>query len=856
MELYHPDFTRAVLQSTPADEGPLVISRVTIDTERPRIETITIAGMPMYDRNTGPVSIPPRVAKANATIQIVFSKPVFEQPPARRFSTVDTFGQAFNIDTADPLDPGNSLSLAGVRLATNNRTVSIPLRGAAVMNPGSYKLEIDPALIFDAVGNSADLSDFKDLPGFPRLVCYFDIVTVPPRITSVSQNAGGDINIRFTRYYPWIANPYGVDMRDTGLIRILDLSRPAGEQQIGRDITPEFISWVDTTQTITVRRAGLPENLTGGPYVLELDVPDYENQLTPGMNIVSSINNDPSVTLGGSKNIPVTPNAEQARIIADDAVIRINFPIPVFAANGASLTANNLGVTENISAEAFSVYVEDGAGMNINLNKNDIVFTHSREQITIDLRNAITENMMFMKFTIAVNQSAVFNSGNMQIGTRLSVYRFKLTQAPLPVSWASQIEALGEDEDTGDIQIVFGSYPGDDSISSAARAYLNAICGINETFMSASTVRIERKGEIIGEIPAEFIRDGVVPVGFSPNEIRIKRAALERLTGPNGNRVSLDGGEYTIVLNHSAYADNRADIDKIDTTPPVLTGFIASASFDGDAVLTFSFDKDIAAIQSFSITRDGNQISAPQPVISNRNVEVRFDLNGYSASDYTVRFIATDKTGGRSGQIISNPVIPESHRNWGNLQHLNNIPGFYNTVADNIFGFGENDDFADYINPTTRRVIANGAANGLPARIAAINPIYDHGLSAPVAAMKTEMIIHAPVGAVSAGYMISKSKDMQNMPGRENFIQADPDELDRNRRVVLYNEVGFYATQSSGSPITEAAMQAAANDPAARIAWTWTAEKLAGTPYYVIFEWVMGDGRRIYTYIQVVIEGS
>jgi hypothetical protein len=121
--------------------------------------------------------------------------------------------------------------------------------------------------------------------------------------------------------------------------------------------------------------------------------------------------------------------------------------------------------------------------------------------------------------------------------------------------------------------------------------------------------------------------------------------------------------------------------------------------------------------------------------------------------------------------------------------------------------------------------------------------------------MKTDMIIHAPAGAVNARYIASKSKDMQNLPANGEFIQADLDTLTRDRWVVLYNEAGFYATRHNGNPITEAEMQAAAA-PADRAAWAWTAEKLADTSYYVIFEWIMNDGRKIYTYVQVIVEGS
>jgi hypothetical protein len=847
MEMYHPNFTRHVWRSEPAEENPLVVSRVQIDTERPKIETVTINGIVLYDRNTGPADTPPRVSRANAVIQVVFSKPVFEQPPSRRFTSIDTFGQAFNVDTANPLSPGNNLSLSGVRVATNNRTVSIPLRAAAVMNPGNYKIEIDPAMIFDSVGNSVDLSDFIDLPGFPRLVCYFDIVTMPPRVTAVSQAANGDITIRFTRYYTWLANPYGSDFAGGGTVRILDMSRPEGQRQIGNDITPEFFSaWNDVIQTLSIRRAGLPDNLTGGPYVLEIDVPDYEKQNTPGLRIVTSINNDPSVTLGGAKNIPVTPNAEQARITREDALIRINFPVPVRAADGAGFTAGHLGVTDNIGANAFTVYVEDGDGVGINLTRPDIIFNHSGSQVTIDLRNAVTEQMMFMRFTVAINQSMIFDGGGTQIGSRLSVHRFRLTQTPLPVSGAEQFGG-------GDIQIWFGEFANDPQFL-RANLYINEICGVNEPVMTASTIRFERNGEIIGEIPPQHIKDGVDALIFS-KEIIISRWALLRARAPDGTPIEFDGGEYTIVLTHTAYADNRIDGVLIDTKPPELTLFDAWIS-DGGVNLRFWFDKPVSTVRSYGavVTRNNGGPVSEQLWIINNRVDIRFlSAPNTSPSDYTVKFEVMDRVGNMSAEIVSVPVIPEAHRTAARPLNVRNfIPGFANRVGatDSIFRFGEAADFSAHINSATRTVNPSTVPNSLSAIINdTTNPAdfyYDEDLQAPVVTVKTDMEIHAPQNATGVRYVMSAAPSLQNPPAPEEFTQGEIS----SGMIILHNEIYFSATRN-GAVIPPSDMSAAD-----RANWRWTAERLAETSYYIIFEWSMPGGGRIYTYVQVIIEGS
>ncbi|MCL2815945.1 MAG: S-layer homology domain-containing protein, partial [Oscillospiraceae bacterium] len=143
VELYNRDYTRAAGQSEPENENPLIISRAKIDTQRPRIERITISGEMLFDKDAGLTQTPVRVSKSNAVIQVVFSKPVFEQAPSKKFSAVGTDGLPFNIDTAHALDPGGNLSLQGVKIASSNRTVSIPLRSASILNPGDYKLEID-----------------------------------------------------------------------------------------------------------------------------------------------------------------------------------------------------------------------------------------------------------------------------------------------------------------------------------------------------------------------------------------------------------------------------------------------------------------------------------------------------------------------------------------------------------------------------------------------------------------------------------------------------------------------------------------------------------------------------------------
>ena len=854
IELYHADYSRGAWQSAPADEPPLIVSRATIDTQRPVIETVSINGMLLFDRHTGLSRDIPKVSKSNAVVQVVFSKPVFEQPPARRFSVVDTYAQAFCVDTANALSPANNLSLQGVRIASNNRTVSIPLRNAAVMNPGSYKIEIDPSLIFDAVGNTADPSHFVNLPGFPKLVCYFDVVNVPPSVTSVAQTVSGDINIRFTRYYQWLANPYGDDIYGMGVARILDMSKPEGERQIGRDITPEFFApWSDPTKTLTVRRVGLPDNLTGGPYVIEIDVPDYEKQITPGFSITTGVNNDPSVTLGGSKNIPVNPNAEQTRITREEAVIRVNFPSSVNAGGGANFSMNNLGVTDNISASAFSVYAEDGDGLFFRLDKDLIRLTHSREQIIIDMTNALTSDMMFMKFTIAVNQLEIYDSRGVQIGNRLNIYRFKLTQTPLPINSAVQLGG-----GSGDIEINFGRYSDigidDDAIFSMARGYINSICGTNDEFMSSSTVRIERRGEVIGYIPAQFIKDTVIPEGITPNKIVIKRAALGRLIDLDGSPVNLDGGEYTLVLTHSAYADNRTERVEIDTTPPVLRDFGAFVSSDINVTLTFSFDEEVIIIPgSLSVTdRNGNQVSFNNPAggTYNRDRQIIFAMTpGDSPPDYTIRFTAADIYGNSGREIISNPVIPGPP---GNLTAENNdIPGFEAGLAGvTAFRLRES-NFETYFD-SQRRLRSGEAAEPLRTRIAGITPVYDDELSSPVVILQADMTVHAPVGAVSCRYVTSKSRDMQNMPGSGSF--SDSLNIQNGRINVAAGDIVFYATQANGNNITGA--QTAASTPAVRAAWTWTAKELTESSYYIIFEWTMNDGRKVYTYVQTIIGGS
>ena len=856
IELYHPDYSRSVWQSEPVGENPLTVSRATIDTQRPKIETVSINGILMFDRQSGFAENPPRISKSNAVVQIVFSEPVFEAAPNKKFSAVDTFGQAFNIDSANALDPGNNLSLSGVKIATNNKTVSIPLKNASVMNPGSYKIDIDPALIFDSVGNTADLSDFRNLPGFPRLICHFTVVAMPPSVTSVSQGANGDISVRFTRYYPWLAMKYDEDICNMGTIRVLDMSRPEGERQIGGDITPEFFPlWNSATQTLTIKRSGLPDNLTGGPYVLEIDVPDYEKLLTPGIKINTGTNYDPAVTLGAN-NIFLTSNAEQTRIVPADAVINITFPIQVKGKNGANFTKESaLGLTGDISQFPFSVYIEDGEGANIALDRDLVRFSHSGPRVTIDLTGAVTSNMISMKFAVAVNLSSVYDNSGSQIGNKLSTFRFKLTQPPLPVIRAAQVPG------TGDIDISFGSFESDDEIFSKARDYINAICGVNDTIMAGSTVRIERRGEMVGYIPAEYIKDGVVTGNISPDKIVIKRSALEKITDGNGGSVILEGSGYTIVFVHSAYADNRTPAVTIDANPPILKDF--GASISGTSVsLAFSFDEEAAvSAGSLSVTnKNGGAVNASHTEGYNRTLQVSFHMlnTNDSPSDYTVKVKFEDKFGNKSAETVSNPLIPDQHKNYGGLFSAGNIPGFI-TSADNganVFKFGEGPDFETYFSKNSRKLNTGDAASELRGRLASAvsGMVYDSGLGAPAVTLSAGMSVAVPGGNVkSVRYTISKSTpSMQNMPSPGDFKQGEL--TNGNSRLVLPFDLNFTARQNGGGQITASQMES--STPAQRAQWEWTVSPLTELSCYCIFEWTMETGSKIYTYVRVDVTGS
>lgn len=807
LELYHKDYSRDVWLTTPAEENPLTISRVTIDTQRPKIETVTINGIVLFDRATGLATTIPKISKANAVVQIIFSEPVFEAAPAKKFSTVDTYGQAFNIATANPLDPGNNLSLSGVKVTTNNKTVSIPLKNAAAMNPGSYKLDIDPALIYDAVGNTADLSDFRDLPGFPRLVCYFDVVTVPPTVTSVSQATNGDISVRFTRYYAWTTNPYGVDLYNMGSIRILDLSRPEGEQQIGDDITGEFFApWNELTYSLLLRRAGLPDNLAGGPYVLEIDVPDYEKLYTPSIKITTGINNDPSVMLGKNGNIPVNPNAEQTRISKDDALITIRFPVSVTGKNLNALTISDLDATGDLSSYAFTVYVEDAAGVLVRtLDKSKITLNHRGNLVTIDLKDAITTEMQYMKFTIAVNQLEIY-SGGAQIGNKINVCRFKLTESSPAITSAEQLQG------SGDIQIkLYGISPEENKKANEYASYIDG--SGNDKWTSA--IQIERNGIPVGYIPS-LNNAGKDYIDFSlvGNVLTIKKAALDLLES-DGTPVKLDGGAYTIVLTHGNFSDNRTPAIAIDTTPPVSSsgGFNAQVT-SGTATLTFTFNEPVTIPK---LTVKNSNLSDAQNLRLDEEgaiIIIMFSLGGLPPSDYTVNLTAADKFGNRT-EMTCNPVIPEKHTS-GFIEKVSGYINFYNSL---------------------RKV----TSADLAAILAKVKPEYDEGLSAPAVPLKAEFSVTAPENAKSYKYAVSKKPVMQNVL---EFTHAGT--LDgENKTITLNRDVYFYASNPNGSSIQKS--QSDNSTEALRKSWAWT---IADEECYYIFEWTMADGTKTYTYVQ------
>ena len=817
IELYNRDYTRAAGQIVPASENPLVISRVTIDTQRPRIEKITLDGEVLFDKDNGFAQKTVKSSKSNAVIQILFSKPVFEQPPAKKFSSIDTYGQPFNIDTADPLAPGDSLSLQGVRVATSNRTISIPLKSAQRLDPGEYKLIIDPSLIFDAVGNTVDVSDFRNSPGFPNLTCYFNIVNVPPRINSVSQTASGDIQIRFTRYYTWALNPYGVDICGNeenygmGILKILDLSRPEGQQQIGNDITSEYLTWDRTGYTITIDRRAIPENLDGS-YAIGIDCPDYDTIITPKIRISSNKNNDPAVTLGGDKNIPVNPNADQARIIPDDAIIKIAFPIPVTFSKDYYLD-----LTGDISSYPFSVYSETGTI----INKDAIKFTHNGGQILIDLSKAVTEDMINIRFTLAINQTLINSSGG-QVGNKISLYGFTLAKPPLPAIEAKQVE------ETGDIQIEFKGIVDDIGESQKAHDYINLICGENGG-VGSSTVRIERRGEVIGEIPAHVINGGgVTRIGIAPQVIKITRAALESITDSEGRRVYLDaeGGQYTIVLNHSSYADNPVRCT-IDTTPPAHERENFKAKVEGRTVsLWFTFNKKEAKVPDEICTltgpTGGTSLITPEYLPSNNKtiIEVTFTMaSGTSPSDYNIKFTVIDKFGNVSEQIDCNPVITSQPS--AAQESVNGLTNFYNGST---------------------KIVSNSAL--IPA-IAAMTPEYDGAIPAPVVMIQSEMTVTAPTGSgkvESCRYAVSKDMYLWDTSDFEYAVSFES----ATQTAVLNNTVKFSApnvTQSTMENSTETS----------RTGWTWTVEE---THCYYILEWTMEDGSVIYTYVYSDISGK
>ena len=797
--LFHPSFSGRL------GEADFEVSRIKIDTVRPEIIKITIKENPLTEINslTNETETPEiTVSKSNAVIQIEFSKPVFSKPPSTKFAAkdLDTYGQPFNIDASD----SENIDLRGAKVSSNNRFVSIALNSVQLLNPDTYLLKIDTGLIFDSVGNTV-----KPLADSTILKYYFNIVRTPPGVTYIRQQTNGDIQIRFSRYSS-IVDGYGQDMYAEGVLKIFDITASGEERQIGGDITSEFLEWNATTKTLTVKRMGIPENLNGN-YAIEITHIDYERLITPKLNIISGINNDPSVTVGGDKNIPVTTNAEQTRITREDAVISIKFPISVTSSGGANFTINDLSVTEDINSYPFSVYAEDGEGINLRLDKSDIIFRHNGDRIIIDLTNAVKSDMLNMKFTVAVNQSMIYDRKNSLIGSKLGIYRFKLTRPPLPVKSAAQIDA------TGNIKIIFAVNYDDTAALLEARDYINSV--------AANTVRIERKGEIIG-----YINDALSYEGISPDNIIIDKNLLNQLLSPDGNHVELSGA-YTVVLTHSGYADNRISCD-IDTTPPQIMKDYPKASISGSRVtVTFSFDEP-ATVTDFSVTNRYGQAQAaditPQDSYA-RIITMSFNVAAGSVpADYITKITVADKflnIKEYTGDMFALSVKPHEKNK---IAVSNAIPGFTHEIvaADNSdiskgykILFKEAGNFGSYYNIATRKVTDNSLLSKLAGES------LDNNLAAAGVTLKTGMSVTAPDNAIRVRW--AKANELSG-----GYFSGNTANIQPSQSVTFdYDYVIFYAADNK---------------------LTWTAERLAndGLIWYYIFEWTMSDGSITYTYIR------
>ncbi|MCL2771913.1 MAG: S-layer homology domain-containing protein [Oscillospiraceae bacterium] len=828
------------------------VSKIKIDTKRPEILNVSLKdtnltagnngsivytqtdadGNPALDENGNPITytVPmPKVSQSNATIQIEFSEPVFAAPPSAKFtaSNLASFGQAFNVDA----DDSGNVDLGNAKLTSSNRTVTISLNSAKLLAPDRYTLTIDGGLIYDSVGNPVNGTDSS------MLKYYFTIMRVPPVITSARQQTNGDIVINFSRYV--LSTEYRTALCDDGVINIFDKNG-----NLIQTVSNEFLSADNVNPKLVIKREGLNPNIPKDNYTIELNEYDYATQTTSPLQIYTYDEDKPAITIGGNKKIPLTSNAEQNRVTVQDAIITVTFGGNIKNANGGKFTASDFAVTSDPSVAPFTLYVEDSNGAPISFTPEDLAkiqLTFGPTGISIDLTKAINDSMLYAKFTISVNKSMIYDTNGLRISNEVESGRFKLAKSPFPLQSAVQIP------EDGGIVVTLSNYDTSDGTNSQsidANTYGSYIDGTNYEFGIMSTVRFERNGIIVGYIPSDYIWDGVsaqhgVTYDFSQKTITISKSSLDHIIDLDGNPVKLDGGKYTLVLNHSEYADNKIDLT-VDTTPPVISTGYPKANIDNTsgttmAHITFKFNEDVNCAQIICTAEYKNSGI-------NVNVEPVNPVNGYS-NVVTVSFPVANNTY-LSDYIITNLTVQDLYTNKASFpiapetgicalplslhdsskmspgDSNSQIPGFEydaqaltNTEDSPKFLFEESPtDFSKYYDPTTRKVTNNEFANILT----------EKANGATEVTLQSEMVVTIPDGVTTFRYTESKIPTLTSAFTFNDFRNVPSD-----KKIILHNEIKY--TLDNGT-------------------WTVGTVQDSNSMGYYIFEWSTAD-KVYYTYV-------